>query len=335
MIPLAKKSAQKGLTLIEMMIAMTLSLLLMAGATSMFLSSKRTFKVQEESARIQENMRYVVTRMIKDISPAGFQGCAPSTQKGISQIQSTVVATHPFSDFSAAITGEEGGKNKPDKLTVRFALPELSLPIIAPMTASDRAVHIDGSSKIYKDNYSTGDIIAVSDCSLLAVFMITNAGADGRLAHTAGAATNSTAGTTHYFGGEPYSSATVMKMDAVTYELDKKTDTKKTKTTDDDTTISSLYATRLGGNRQEILSGVEDFQVSYGIDNTATPDGTSDRYIDWTTVLKENLEHRIASLRITLGINAGNPIQGTDGINHDFAQKIKFVVKLRNRLTNL
>ncbi len=333
---LYKKSAQEGLTLIEMMIAMALSLLLMAGATSMFLGSKKTFKVQEESARIQENMRYVVTRMIKDISPAGFLGCAPSAQEGASQVKSTVVASHAFSDFGEAITGEEGGDNEPDKLTVRFALPEFSLPIIAPMTASDSAVRVDDSSEVYTKNYKTGDIIAVSDCSLSAVFMVTNAGADGKLAHVVdGNTTNSTEGTTHYFGGEPYSSATVMKMDAVTYDLERKTDTKDTPATDDDTTTSHLYATRLGGSRQEILSGVEDFQVEYGIDNTAIPDGTSDLYINWTAVTAGNLENRIASLRITLGLSSGKPINSAESTNTDFAQEIKFVVKLRNRLTDL
>jgi len=323
---------QKGFTLVELMIAMVLSLLLMAGATSMFLSSKKTFKTQEELARIQENMRYVVTRMVTDISPAGFHGCAPSAQGGESQVKSTVTSANGLHNFDNAIAGAEGGgPNNSDSLTVRFALPEYGMPIIAPMTAEDRAVRVNSSHPAYEE-LSQGDIIAVSDCSLLAVFMITNEpGADGRLTHLPGITingiTNSTDETTHYFGGESLSSAMAIKMDAVTYDLGI--------VTNNGATVSSLYATRLGGNRQQILSGVEDFQVSYGIDTTNPPDGTSDRYIIWDTVAAEQLNSRIASIRIALTINSGEPIPGTTGLNQDFTEEMEFVVKLRNRLTDL
>ncbi|MFC1602158.1 PilW family protein [Pseudomonadota bacterium] len=329
---------QEGFTLVELMIAMVLSLLLMAGAGSMFLGSKKTFKVQEESARIQENVRYVVTRMITDISPAGFYGCAPSAQDGSSQIESTVASSDGLYTFDESITGiEGGGPNNSDSLTVRFARPEFSLPIIAPMTALDRAVRVDSNHPAY-DELEEGDIIAVSDCGLLAAFMITNEpGGDGRIEHTVGPSvdgvSNSTEGTTHYFGGEPHSTATVIKMDAVTYDLGTTTNTQDTSSTDDDTTISSLYATRLGGNRDEILSGVENFQVTYGIDDSNPPDSTSDRYVTWTNA--QALQNRIASIRISLAINSGNPISGTTGINQNFTENIEFTVKLRNRLTDL
>jgi len=327
---------QKGLTLVELMVAMILSLLLIAGASSMFLGSKKTFKVQEESARIQENVRYIVNRMITDISPAGFHGCAPSAQDGKSQIYSTVESKDGLYDFSHAITGVEGGNaNTPDSLTVRFALPELSLPITSPMTKGDTTVQVDSTRPAYS-KFEAGDIITVSDCSLIAAFMVTNKpGANGHLEHRSGVSikgvTNSKAETTHYFGGKSYSSAMAIKMDAVTYDLDKTTSGDAA----DETTISSLYAKRLGGTRQEILSGVENFQVVYGIDDTDPPDGTSDRYIVWDAVADEKLENRIASLRITLTINSGKPIPGATGISQDSKEDIEFVVKLRNRLADL
>ncbi len=331
--PLQTNQRQKGLTLVELMVAMILSLLLIAGASSMFLGSKKTFKVQEESARIQENIRYVVSRMIRDISPAGFYGCAPSAQDGKSQIHSTVTSEDGLYDFSHAITGAEGG-NTPDSLTVRFALPESSLPITAPMTPQDTTVQVDSTHPAYSQ-FEAGDIITVSDCSLIAAFMVTNKpGDNGHLEHRSGVSikgvTNSKAETTHYFGGKSYSSAMAIKMDAVTYDLGKTT----SGDAEDETTISSLYAKRLGGLRQEILSGVEDFQVSYGIDDTDPPDGASDRYISWDTIAEKE-KNRIASLRITLTINSGKPIPGATGISQDSKEDIEFVVKLRNRLADL
>jgi len=124
-------------------------------------------------------------------------------------------------------------------------------------------------------------------------------------------------------------------MDAVTYDLGKKTNNQGTPADDDDTTTISLYAKRLGGPRQEILSGVEDLQISYGIDDTDPPDGTSDRYISWDTIAEKDKD-RIASLHIALTINSGKPIPGVTGISQDgFKEKIEFVVKLRNRLADL
>jgi len=330
---------ERGLTLVELMVAMILSLLLMAGASSMFLGSKKTFKVQEESARIQENIRYIVSRMVKEISPAGFYGCAPSAQNGASQIKSTVRRDDDAGglyNFSHAVTGTEGGDNGTDTLTIRYALPEYSLPVIAPMTPEDDAVMVDSTHPAY-GQLKVGDIITVSDCSTIAAFMLTST-AEGKLAHdtesTIEGVYNIATESTHYFGSAHYSSATAIKMDAVTYELDTKTQDQDTDTDDDDTTISALYATRLGGTRQEILSGVEDFQVSYGIDMSNPPDGTSDRYVGWHKVEGE-FENRIASLRITLVISSGKPVPKVEGHSPDFTETIEFVVKLRNRLANL
>ncbi|MCF6353495.1 MAG: PilW family protein [Candidatus Polarisedimenticolaceae bacterium] len=330
---------ERGLTLVELMVAMILSLLLMAGASSMFLGSKKTFKVQEESARIQENIRYIVSRMVKDISPAGFYGCAPSAQNGASQIKSTVRKDEDAGglyNFSHAVTGTEGGDNDADTLTIRYALPEYSLPVIAPMTPQDDAVVVDSAHPAYAE-LEAGDIITVSDCSTIAAFMLTSK-TNGKLEHAIGTPVdgvyNVATESTHYFGSAHYSSATAIKMNAITYELDTKTQDQDTDTDTDDTTISALYATRLGGARQEILSGVEDFQVSYGIDITSPPDGTSDRYVDWSSVEGE-FENRIASLRITLTISSGKPVPKAEDGGPDFTEKIEFVVKLRNRLADL
>ncbi len=331
---------EQGLTLVELMVAMILSLLLIAGASSMFLGSKKTFKVQEESARIQENIRYIVSRMIKEISPAGFYGCAPSAQKGASRIHSTVKKDDDLGglyNFDHAVTGSEGGEDSADSLTVRYALPEYGLPVTAPMTPGESAVFVDSDHPAY-DELEVGDIITVSDCSMIAAFMLTNKASDGKLEHKTeprlDGVYNIETETTHYFGSEHYSSATAIKMDAVTYSLSTTIDDQGTPSDDDDTVTSSLYATRLGGNRQEILSGVEDFQVSYGIDITDPPDGTSDRYIDWDTV-DGQFENRIASLRITLTISSGKPVPKAEDQGPDFKEKIEFIVKLRNRLADL
>ncbi len=65
---------QSGLSLIELMIAMTLSLLLMLGVMQIFLSSKQTYIATEGLSRIQENGRFAMTFLGYDIRNASYKG---------------------------------------------------------------------------------------------------------------------------------------------------------------------------------------------------------------------------------------------------------------------
>ena len=66
------KSQQHGFTLIEIMLAISLSLVLIAGVIQIYLSSKESFRVQNELARLQENQRIAIEFLQRDISQTGF-----------------------------------------------------------------------------------------------------------------------------------------------------------------------------------------------------------------------------------------------------------------------
>lgn len=68
-------SVQRGFGLIELMIAMGLGLVLVLGITQVFLGSKRTFVTQQQVAVQQENARFVLTRISRDVRQAGMFGC--------------------------------------------------------------------------------------------------------------------------------------------------------------------------------------------------------------------------------------------------------------------
>jgi len=63
---------QSGFTLVEVMIAITLSLILIAGVIQIYVSSKESFRVQNELAQVQENQRIAVEFLQRDIRQAGF-----------------------------------------------------------------------------------------------------------------------------------------------------------------------------------------------------------------------------------------------------------------------
>lgn len=63
---------QKGLSLIELLIAMLLGLMLTAGALQMMLSSQQIYQATDTLSRIQENGRFALNFLSKDIRMAGY-----------------------------------------------------------------------------------------------------------------------------------------------------------------------------------------------------------------------------------------------------------------------
>lgn len=66
---------QDGITIIEIMVALALSLTILAGVMHIFLNNKQTYRVQEAFARLQENGRFAMQFLAKDLRMAGYVGC--------------------------------------------------------------------------------------------------------------------------------------------------------------------------------------------------------------------------------------------------------------------
>jgi type IV pilus assembly protein PilW len=68
---------QRGVSLVELMVALVLSMILMAGVGQIYLGSKQTYRIQDGQARLQENARYALDVLNRDIRSAGYMGCRP------------------------------------------------------------------------------------------------------------------------------------------------------------------------------------------------------------------------------------------------------------------
>lgn len=67
---------QRGMTLVEIMVAITISLILLAGIIQVFLASKTTYRMQDGLSRVQENGRYAVHFISRRAREAGFLACS-------------------------------------------------------------------------------------------------------------------------------------------------------------------------------------------------------------------------------------------------------------------
>lgn len=100
-----KLREHRGFTLIELMISMALGLVLLLVIGTVFVSSRQSFREQEDNARIQESGRFALEIIGRSIKQAGH-------------------VEIPFSDFKVAfegtaISGSAGGAGVADSLTIQ------------------------------------------------------------------------------------------------------------------------------------------------------------------------------------------------------------------------
>lgn len=65
----------RGFGLIELMVAMALGLIVVLGVAQVFISAKNTYLTQNASANMQEDARFVLSKMLQEIRMVGMFGC--------------------------------------------------------------------------------------------------------------------------------------------------------------------------------------------------------------------------------------------------------------------
>ncbi|WP_019625999.1 PilW family protein [Thioalkalivibrio sp. ALJT] len=75
--------AVRGLTLVELMVAMLIGLLLIGGTISIFISTQQTYRTQEAMSRVQESGRFAIERIARDAREAGYLGCPGTPENWI------------------------------------------------------------------------------------------------------------------------------------------------------------------------------------------------------------------------------------------------------------
>ena len=66
---------QSGFSVVEIMLALALGLLLLASISKIYLSIKKSYQVQINTARVQENGRLATHILTNNIQMAGYGGC--------------------------------------------------------------------------------------------------------------------------------------------------------------------------------------------------------------------------------------------------------------------
>ncbi len=92
---------QSGLSMIEVMIALTLGLVAVGGATVIYLSNRQSYAMVESVARLEENARFAVDLLSRDIREAGNSVCG-----GALISTNLVTATNTWAMWERGLVGD-------------------------------------------------------------------------------------------------------------------------------------------------------------------------------------------------------------------------------------
>lgn len=96
----------RGLSLIELLVAVAIGGILMGGAISLFVNNRATYEVTNDMARLQESARFALQLMSQDIRMAGYVGCVNDVTKVNDNLG---LAEGRLAELTHAIEGFESG----------------------------------------------------------------------------------------------------------------------------------------------------------------------------------------------------------------------------------
>ncbi|MGH1373243.1 MAG: PilW family protein [Cellvibrionaceae bacterium] len=325
-------ASQAGLTLVELLIAMTLGIILTYGVTEIYINSKQTYRSQDGLARMQESARFALDFIARDIRSSGYVGCS-----NIKTITPSVVTTTP-SIAAYSLTNVLNGHHNLGSQSWTPSLPTGVNSVVddtdvitatgggqcsTPLTA-DMAAVSDGLSMATANEcgFSQNDVAIVANCSSADIFRITNApGSSGQLSHADLAVAYTTSAASEVL---TYSSNTYFIRNDATSGLP---------------SLFVLDNTQNAGGSNPIalIEGVENMQIQYGIDTNA--DNVPEIYanasgtINWSQVVSTRITLLMRSIEET---NAPSYTFTAGGTTKTYAagpMRKEFVstVQIRNR----
>lgn len=269
---------QKGLSIIELMIALTLGLILLAGVIQIFMANRETSRVQNALARVQENGRVVMEFLAREIRAADYWGCAPNMSTFTNHLDTSSPdydpSLHDFS-FADGIAGtNDDGVNGSDSITLSGLFGE-DINIIQPMPDPSAVIKIPPNNNLV----NAGDILFISNCKGGDIFQVTagSPGSTGTVGHQSGGSVRpGNAGTTCNTTGAtscPNCFCQSYGIDAMLH-----TGFNSSRYYIDNTPEGpTLFVDDFYNSPMQLAKGIENMQISYGMDTTN--DGSANRYL--------------------------------------------------------
>lgn len=341
-------SGQQGLSLVEVLVGMVITLVLIGGMMTLFLSTKQTYRYNDHIARLQENARFAMDFMQRSFRMAGHIGCGYlgdarttggiepySIVPGLTLEPKTAFQAYTYSTSQPGVVASYGHTGVPGTDVITVVSGEgASVTLSTPVDRTDNNLVITNNGIGFKED----EIALIADCIEADLFRITNTPGTGNnitIEHTTSGGRNSadTLGSTYAYDLD----ARVMRLRQQVFYL-----AQSQRLNRQGNTFRSMYV-----NGIEMIEGVDNMAISYGLPATL-PAGPSQRrevgrFVPRATVDAEDAWDSVIAARIELLLatpddNAittnqtytfdGNTITATD---HRMYSVVTTTVALRSR----
>lgn len=275
---------QRGLTIIEIMVALAIGLLLTAGVIQVYISSNQNYRLQESLSRIQENGRYALEVLTRELRMADFDavGCDGDFQQPVmNTLNNQAYGYDVIAGFEGrtAIVGHQGngdGTWTPEMvLTIDNAVSGTdAFTVIGdgllggtnpPILITNDPPDTGGAATIQLatiDGFETCDLVFVvtEDCQNAALTQATGFKGNQNVIHNAGAGCTDTVpgGNSDQDLGAGFTGGQAVNASGQrrnTYYVGEDVDGKR-----------GLWRKREGGTASERVEGVERMQITWGVD---------------------------------------------------------------------
>lgn len=301
-------SRQRGFSIVELLVAMTLSLIVLAGVLAVMFSSKVTYNENERVGRIQENGRAAIELILRDLRGAGFPGCAQPIP-GLLQVNNMLAnPTAAAWNLTQPLVGFEGSGGIwtptldaalfPNATANNDVVLVRTIPAGMPSMRVSASVSPTAAIAVGKETDETlvvGTPAVISDCEFASIFIV-GGFADGGATATI---SRSTAGgppsnATTNLGATFAIGAQVAPITSIGYFI----------APNPAGTSNSLW--RVVGNAapQEIVPGAQALQIRYGIDTDGDAEVTVNNYVDANAVTDWD---QVVSVSLALLIRSSEP----------------------------
>ena len=297
---------QKGLSIVELMISITLGLVLIAGVVQVFLSSKSVFITQQGMSRIQETGRLAMEFVGRDLRMASYYGCTntinPAAANGFFLTDTISTALTGFhKDFTIGLRGynttsSSGTDVLPASLGTGFT-PKANSDVLVirgasergiPVSAANNATQITGYSPETSltnsciEGFCSAGIAVISNCERGRFFKLSVApvisGNTVTLTHS-----DTWTLTASTVPNNNYSYGNVLPVHTLVYFVATST------ASSNSNSLPSLWQKTDDNAPVELLQGIEDMYITYSGDSTAGLYRRASAVTNW---------NKISSLRI-------------------------------------
>ncbi len=305
-------SRTRGFSLVELMVAITLGLIITAAVVTVFSSTRSTYQLDEGLARLQENARFAMETITRETRQAAAMGC----KRWREDVSGSGVKERPFNnlngatgggayDFSEMLLGFEASNTAPgdtrsysggfpanstgdwtpalNTALVAGAMPGSDILVVRRISSAparlagafvtDDTVFLEAAAA---NRFKKDDVVMVYDCAKASIFQVTSVVNGTELKHDSSGSPGNAC--TNWFTG----AAPPCKFggsEAQAYDQSAEAASVQTSAfyvARGASGMPALFQATYPGGAQELVEGVENMQILYGIDDNA--DGRVDRY---------------------------------------------------------